>query len=96
MKIAVYYSDDYAGLELDGISFYFGYEETKCKRHKRNCECEDNEWAFTVTKDKKIIMKLSQSELIKFISYQSPKDFDDEPYGFLLAGIGIYLNVVDK
>ena len=93
MKLDVYYSDDYAGLELDDIQFYFGYEETKCKKHKNNCGCEDSEWAFTVIKGKrqKLLMKLSQSEIDEKISYQSPKDFVDEPYGYLLAGIGIYL-----
>ena len=85
MKLDIYYSDDYAGLELEGISFYFGYEEIK-----------GGEWTFTVRKGKKLLMKLSQSEIEEQISYQSPSDFDDEPYGFLLAGIGIYLNGVNK
>ena len=31
-------SDDYAGVDVNGISFYYGYEETN----------ENSEWCFTI------------------------------------------------
>ena len=77
MKIEQYYSDDYAGLDTNTVNFYFGYEEVK-----------NDEWAFTVKKDGKIILKLSETEIKDNCENRQLK----MPQDFLLAGIGLYLD----
>jgi len=87
--VDVYCSDDYAGLECGQYSFYFGYEATLCPKHGKdaNCEdehdCEKNEWAFTVTKNNKEIMRIPSSKLIN--------EWRDT-YEALLYGIGQFMN----
>lgn len=50
--IDVYTSDDYAGLSLGNLHFYYGYEVT-----------EDDEWCFTVTKGDRELFKMPMSKL---------------------------------
>jgi len=66
-KIKVYGSDDYVGCSAGAYRFYYGYEITKCPKHKNTdiCgekDCEQEEWCFTVDKDEKEIIKWAESE----------------------------------
>jgi len=87
--VDVFTSDDYCGMVGGKYSFYFGYEETVCPKHKTNTErcddldCELSEWAFTATVDGKEVMRLPQSRL-------HPKQ-GEEPFFHLLTGIALYL-----
>jgi hypothetical protein len=92
-KIDVYTSDDYCGLTLPNISFYYGYEETQCpvKSHRKNCEdngCEKREWCFVVTIKGKKVMKIPTSKL-------HPTE-GEEPFWYLVAGMGHYLKKYGK
>lgn len=89
--IDVYTSDDYCGLEAKGISFYYGYEVTACpvNSHKDedDCyekDCDKREWCFVATENGVEVMKLTKSEL-------HPEE-GEEPFWYLIAGIGHYLN----
>jgi len=94
-KIEAYFNDDYAGLETKTYNFYFGYEVTKCKKHKRCCQdemkdddsCDDSEWCFSVTTKKgKRLMTVSVSEMEKNV-----KNFKGgQPVEYLLVGIGLF------
>ena len=84
----VYYSDDYAGLEVGKYSFYFGYEVTVCPKHKnKDCEdlydCDLREWAFQAKIDNKVVMTVPASEL-----WFEHKDVLE----YLLLGIGKFLD----
>ena len=86
--IEVYTSDDYCGLELKGISFYYGYEETDCPKHsnKEECEekdCEEREWCFVAKNNGKVVTRMRRSEI-------HPEE-NEEPFWYLVAGIGHYL-----
>ena len=88
--IYVFTSDDYCGLTIKkpNISFYYGYEETSCpvKSHRENCEdngCEKREWCFTVQVNDKEVMRIPTSKL--------HPDEGEEPFWYLVAGIGQYL-----
>jgi len=90
-NIKVYTSDDYCGLELDGVSFYYGYEATECpiKSHKteQDCDylcCDKREWCFTVNIKDKEMMKIPTSKL--------HPERGEEPFWYLVAGIGHYLS----
>ena len=90
--IHIYTSDDYCGLELPFIHFYYGYEETYCKKHGKNKDCEDrdcekNEWAFTVTIRKKEVMRIPKSKL--------HPEKEGQPFWYLIAGIGHYLKAIN-
>lgn len=88
--IDVYTSDDYCGLEANGVSFYYGYEVTMCpvNSHKNSDDCyekncEKREWCFVATEKDKEVMKLTKSQL-------HPEE-EEEPFWYLIAGIGHYL-----
>jgi hypothetical protein len=89
-NISVYTSDDYCGMGCGRFQFYYGYEVTMCpiKSHKTDddCyqkDCDKREWCFTADIDGKEVMKIPRSELL----------FDgDEPYSYLIAGIGKFLS----
>ena len=94
----VYGSDDYAGLEIKGLKFYYGYEATFCKKHGKDPTCEDDhdcekaEWCFTVTKGKKEIMRIPASVIEK-----KAKDHDiPMPIIYVCIGMGIYLESKTK
>jgi len=66
-KINVYGSDDSVGCSAGAYSFYYGYEATKCPKHKSTdiCgeeDCEQEEWCFTVDKDGNEIIRWAKSE----------------------------------
>ncbi len=93
--IQVYTSDDYCGLSVGNISFYYGYEVSFCpiKSHKTedDCyekDCDKREWCFTAEKDGKEILKMPQSKI-------HPRE-DEEPFWYLVAGIGHYLKNLEK
>ena len=75
--IDVYTSDDYCGLGVGDIHFYYGYEVE-----------ENEEWGFTVSKQKKEIFRLPKSKLW-------PEE-GEEPYCYLLAGIGHYIKFLGQ
>lgn len=77
--IEVFSSDDYAFLNADRFTFYYGYEEM---------DVETEEWCFTVSKDKKEILRLKQSEIEKNSNLSNFSDVKD----YLLIGIGLYLS----
>ena len=69
-NVSVYGSDDYIGASAGDISFYFGYEVTRCpiKSHKTedDCyekDCDKREWVFQVEKDDKVVFEMLDSEL---------------------------------
>ena len=70
-KVDVWWSDDYYGASSGEYRFYYWYEETMCKKHPKNEDCEDDgceerERCFTVSKWKKEIMRLPTSSLKKW------------------------------
>lgn len=88
--IDVYTSDDYCGMTCSKYSFYFGYEVTECpiKSHKdeEDCDnknCDKREWCFVASIDDKDVMKKRASQ----IWFKE----GDEPFFYLLAGIGLFL-----
>lgn len=84
-SMRVYASDDYCGLELKEITFYYGYEETLCPHHnKKDCDCNEKEWCFVAKEKGKETMRLSVSNLHPQVG--------EEPLWYLVAGIGHWLN----
>lgn len=88
LGVSTYWSDDYAGLSTGKYSFYYGYEETMCPKHKeKDCEdkydCDEREWCFTADIGKKEVMRVPRSKL----TYEH-KDVLE----LLLIGIGIFFN----
>lgn len=87
-KVNVYWSDDYAGMVSDKYSFYYGYEETYCPKHKdEDCEdlydCELREWCFTASIGNRKVLRVPCSKL--WFEYK-------EPMEMLLLGIGQFLS----
>ncbi len=86
-KVNTYWASDYAGLEAGDYSFYYGYEETFCPKHKnKNCEdygCELREWCFVAKIKDKEVMRIPSSKL--WFEYK-------EPMEMLLLGIGHYFS----
>ena len=86
-KVYAYSASDYAGLETGNYSFYYGYEETYCPKHKnKNCEdygCELREWAFVAKCGDKEIMRIPASEL--WFEYKEIEEM-------LLLGIGRFIS----
>lgn len=85
-KVRAFRASDYAGLEIKEkqLVFYFGYEETWCKKHhEKECECDDREDCFVVKKKGKEIMRIPESKL-------STEGIEDMAHGLVL-GIGHYL-----
>jgi hypothetical protein len=92
-NVSVYGSDDYIGANAGNISFYFGYEITKCpiKSHKTDddCyqkDCDKREWMFQVTKNDKVIFEMLDSEL----SYPESDDIERK----LILGIVHYIKSI--
>ena len=76
-KVNVYGSDDYVGCSAGKYSFYYGYEVTKCPKHKNEdlcdeSDCEKSEWCFTVDENGKEIVKWAESEF----SYNEADDIE--------------------
>lgn len=88
----VYVNDDYVGAIMNGLKFYYGYEETYCEHHgAETCECEDTEWCFTVTLDDKELLRLRRSEIEEKTATKL-----EEPVHYLLLGIMIFLSKPHK
>jgi hypothetical protein len=87
MNMDIYTSDDYCGLEVDKYKFYYGYEETFCIQHGTKCPdyCDDQEWAFTAEVDGKEVLRLPKSKV-------HPTK-NEEPFWYLVAGIGHFLKI---
>lgn len=95
-KLKVDIHDDYASLEAGDLCFYYGYEETYCKKHGTDVDvchekdCYKYENCFVVTDYSKMIkevMRIPTSKLNSSISL----NYCDEFAGYLLAGIGIWV-----
>lgn len=62
-------SDDYASIRSGPYEFYYGYESLSCRIHGDNnqaCEannCDETEWAFTVLKNARTLVKVPGSSL---------------------------------
>lgn len=89
-KVSVYGSDDYVGASAGDISFYFGYEVTKCpiKSHKDDddcyqADCEKREWVFQVTNNDKVVFEMLDNEL----SYPESDDIERK----LIVGMAHYI-----
>jgi len=86
-KFDIYIANDYCGMRVGGLHFYYGYEETECPKHKNDdCEddgCEKREWCFAARKNQKDIMRLRTSKL-------HPEEGNDVWF-YLLCGIAMYL-----
>jgi hypothetical protein len=80
MKREVYYSDDYAVLNADSFSFYYGYEVT-------NQVDDKEEWCFNVVKDGKEIFCKTTSELEEVVKDCPYRDVRD----YLMAGIALWM-----
>lgn len=79
-KYQIGISDDYATITTpNGLEFYYGYEETI-----------NNDWAFVAKNLKGKIIKYSKSFLEKHCD--NLKGRDDEPFYYLLAGIGLTID----
>lgn len=62
-------NDDYIGLDVGDLSFYYGYEVTTCP-HKadadyHSCEVDDcdPEWCFQLKRNKQVIVTIPTSQL---------------------------------
>lgn len=78
MKTKIFSSDDYAGLEIKGLEFYYGYEIVDEKT---------DDWCFTVTQKDKEVFRLTRTQIEK-----KTEDFSsDDPMYYVTAGIGIWL-----
>jgi hypothetical protein len=88
--VEVYGSDDYAGMRSPRFAFYFGYEKTRCPHHgdDARCYCDESEWCFTASHMSTEAARYTQSELD---TSTDGRLYADEPYSYLLAGIGRYL-----
>lgn len=62
-KSKFYWSDDYAGLEANGIRFYYGYEVTL-----------EDEWCFEMSKDGKVLATIPASKLGKVNNPDEPPE----------------------
>ncbi len=83
-NMRIYTSDDYCGLELKKVTFYYGYEEALCPFHKlKDCECDEKEWCFVVKEKGKETTRIPKSKL--------HPEADEEPFWYLVAGIGHWL-----
>lgn len=91
-KINIYCSSDYAGMVSGEYSFYYGYEETYCPKHKdKDCgdlyDCELQEWCFTASIGDKEVLRVPSSEL--WFEYKDVSEY-------LLLGIGKFLEKQTK
>jgi hypothetical protein len=88
----MYSNDDYAGMTIGQLEFYYGYEVTKCLKHPNKSEeyCEEKEcereWCFEVSLRDKSIWIISKSELKK----KNPETSLYSPIQFLVAGVETY------
>lgn len=89
----MYANDDYAGMSIGKLEFYYGYEVTKCLKHPKKDEewcdehdCENREWCLAVTCGDKTIWIISKSELEK----KNPDDTLHNPITYLVTGIETY------
>ena len=83
--IEVNTASDYATLKVGNLHFYYGYEHVWCKDHEKfgnRCgdEC-DTEWAFTVSRDYKIIREFRQSPELDAFNVEEQ----------LIYGLGLYI-----
>lgn len=69
-QVSVYGSDDYVRASAGELSFYLGYEVTKCptKSHKTDDDCYQNncekrDWVFQVSKGDGVIFEMLREEL---------------------------------
>jgi len=92
-KVSVYGSDDYVGASAGDLSFYFGYEVTRCpiKSHKTDddCyekDCDKREWVFQVTKNDDVVFEMLDSE----ISYPEADDIERK----MIIGMAHYIKTI--
>jgi hypothetical protein len=96
MKNEFYINDDYAGIENDNISFYYGYEHEYCKKCKKFNKCnkeshyDEREWSFFAEQNNKKVYELSKSQIEDSTTYG--KDHLDMPETYLFSGINMYFN----
>lgn len=85
MERQVNVASDYATLRVGALRFYYGYEHVWCNTHKQFAtRCDDEcatEWAFTVSRDRKIIAEYQRSREID--------EFNVEQQ--LIHGLGHYI-----
>lgn len=79
-EITQYYTDDYAGLTVGNLEFYYGYEVE---------DTETNEWCFQVKNKGAEIYRVTSSEIEELLNdrYLNPIDY-------LLAGIGMWIRLI--
>lgn len=92
-----YTNDDYAGLDMGDIKFYYGYEETHCNTHGADsgaCEedgCDEQEWCFVARgKGGKILLKATRSEL------DPTGEHEYNMTNMLLLGMGRFIKEISK
>lgn len=88
-KIDLYEASDYAGLVVENIKFYYGYEETTEGRYDGETGAE---WAFVAKVDGKEVARIGKTEIEH--SLERPDKLEDSCAKYLLAGIGIYLKSI--
>ena len=92
-KIYIWWSDDYYWASVWDLSFYYWYEETMCKKHPKNEDCEDEfdcekrERCFTAVEWDKEVMRIPTSDL-------SPECNNMEDY--IICGILMYIDNKNK
>lgn len=77
-------NDDYAILQVEDITFYYGYEYTMT-----NEELEE-EWCFVVKDGQEQIFQMPKSILESLNERLSRKGGWNEPVEYLLTGIGAF------
>ena len=78
--VDIYTSDDYAGLEVGCLRFYYGYEITTTPED----EDDPGEWCFQCTDSGHVVCTFPRSALV-------PAPDDGTPYSGVLAGIGMMI-----
>lgn len=79
--IRIYSSGDYAGIDVDDLHFYYGYEVTEDTDDEYGTE----EWCFQVKDKEKVVFKKTTTQLAEV-------DTDIEyPVEYLLAGIALWI-----
>lgn len=80
-KTETYKNDDYAGLEIGNLKFYYGYEVVD----------KQEDWCFQVKSAGEVLYTVPRRKIEKSVEGRF-----DEPIDYLMAGIGLWLKETFK
>lgn len=101
-KINYFLNDDYASLDIGCFGFYYGHEYTIPDMPKDEDPDDDIDykWAFVVTKNNEILLKVLPEEFCEYLDDYRRSDFEKDVDALdvqevLIAGIGIVLHSLE-